>query len=170
METRSDSVIPARAIHPGEILREELKERTIKQKDFALMIEMQASHLNAFINGKRNLNEDMAIKLERALGIPYKVWMDLQSGYLYDVKRIKLHKNDVSEICSNIDDAESLIIAQTLKSERKKAGLTQEELADKIGTKKTYISKLENGRIDIQLSTLFKIFECLGKRVRLTIL
>ena len=91
-------------------------------------------------------------------------------GLSCDVKRIKLHKNEVSEICSDINEAESLILAQTLKNERKKAGLTQEELADKIGTKKTIISKLENGKTDINLSTLFKIFECLGKRVRLTIL
>ena len=65
---------------------------------------------------------------------------------------------------------EAFCLAQTLKEERKRAGLTQEELADKIGTKKTYISRLENGKADIQLSTLFRIFEGLGKRVSLTIL
>jgi len=37
-------------------------------------------------------------------------------------------------------------------------------------TKKTYISRLENGKADIQLSTLFRIFEGLGRRVSLTIL
>ena len=61
-------------------------------------------------------------------------------------------------------------LAQTLKEERKRAGLTQEELAEKIGTKKTYISRLENGKADIQLGTLFRIFEGLGRRVSLTIL
>ena len=67
-------------------------------------------------------------------------------------------------------DTEAFCLAQTLKEERKRAGLTQEELAEKIGTKKTYISRLENGKADIQLSTLFRIFEGLGKRVSLTIL
>ena len=61
-------------------------------------------------------------------------------------------------------------LAQTLKEERKRVGLTQQELADRIGTKKTYISRLENGKADIQLSTLFRIFEGLGRRVSLTIL
>ena len=65
---------------------------------------------------------------------------------------------------------EAFCLAQTLKEERKRAGLTQEELAEKIGTKKTYISRLENGKADIQLSTLFRIFEGLGRRVSLTIL
>ena len=48
--------------------------------------------------------------------------------------------------------------------------MTQEELADKVGTKKSYISRLENGKCDIQLSTLYRIFEeGLGIRVNLLI-
>ena len=66
--------------------------------------------------------------------------------------------------------AEAFILAERLKEERLQAGLTQEQLAQKIGTKKSYISRIENGKTDIQLSTLFRIFEGLGKRVSLTIL
>ena len=48
--------------------------------------------------------------------------------------------------------------------------MTQEQLAEKIGTKKAYISWLENGRCDIQLSTLYRIFEFgLGKKINLLI-
>ena len=61
-------------------------------------------------------------------------------------------------------------LAQTLREERIRAGLTQEQLAEKIGTNKTYISRLENGKADVQLTTLFRIFEGLGRRVSLTIL
>lgn len=57
-----------------------------------------------------------------------------------------------------------------LKEERLKAGLIQQQLAERIGTKKTYISRLENGKADVQLNTLFRIFEGLGRRVSLTIL
>lgn len=67
-------------------------------------------------------------------------------------------------------ETEAFCLAQTLKEERLRAGLTQEQLAEKIGTKKTYISRLENGKADIQLNTLFRIFEGLGRRVILTIL
>lgn len=66
--------------------------------------------------------------------------------------------------------AEVFILAERLKEERLKAGLTQEQLAAKIGTKKSYISRIENGKTDVQLSTLYKIFQGLGKRVSLTIL
>ncbi|MEY3311826.1 MAG: hypothetical protein RL348_1166, partial [Bacteroidota bacterium] len=48
--------------------------------------------------------------------------------------------------------------------------MTQEQLADKVGTKKSYISRLENGTADIQLSTLYRIFEKgLGRSVQLHI-
>jgi len=57
-----------------------------------------------------------------------------------------------------------------LKEARKEANITQEELAEKIGTKKSYISRLENGKVDIQRSTLLKNFEIgLGRHIRFTI-
>lgn len=67
-------------------------------------------------------------------------------------------------------EAETFCLAECLKEQRRLAGLTQEQLAAKIGTKKSYISKIENGHADVQLSTLFRIFAGLGKRVSLTVL
>jgi len=62
------------------------------------------------------------------------------------------------------------VISEILKEARKQANITQEELAEKIGTPKSYISRLEIGKLDIQLSTLFKIFEIgLGRHIRFTI-
>lgn len=46
-----------------------------------------------------------------------------------------------------------------LKEARKKAGLTQEELAEKVGTTKSYISKIENNVKEARISTLKKIVE-----------
>ena len=63
-----------------------------------------------------------------------------------------------------------MTLGEKIKEARKQCGLSQEQLAEKIGTKKTYISRLENGKADIQLNTLFRIFEGLGRRVVLTIL
>ncbi len=67
-------------------------------------------------------------------------------------------------------DAAAFSLAETLKEERLRAGLTQQQLAERIGTKKTYISRIENGKADVQLNTLFRIFEGLGRRVALNIL
>jgi transcriptional regulator with XRE-family HTH domain len=66
--------------------------------------------------------------------------------------------------------AQYFVISEMLKEARKEANLTQEQLAEKVGTKKSYISRLENGNCDIQLSTLYRIFESgLGKKVNLFI-
>jgi HTH-type transcriptional regulator/antitoxin HipB len=68
------------------------------------------------------------------------------------------------------EKANYFVIMEILKDARKEAKITQQQLADRIGTQKSYISRLENGKCDIQLSTLFKIFEVgLGKQVQLLI-
>ena len=57
-----------------------------------------------------------------------------------------------------------------LKEARLHAQLTQEELADKTGTKKSYISRIERGLSDIQLSTYQKLIEIgLGKQLVISI-
>ncbi len=64
------------------------------------------------------------------------------------------------------EKAQYFVISEMLKEARKEANMTQEQLAEKIGTKKSYISRLENGKCDIQLSTLYRIFEFgLGKKI-----
>ncbi|MDO5665331.1 MAG: helix-turn-helix transcriptional regulator [Bacteroidia bacterium] len=66
--------------------------------------------------------------------------------------------------------AKSFAIGELIKEERKQANLTQEQLAQKIGAKKSYISRIENGHSDIQLSTLYKLVEFgLGRKLNLTI-
>jgi len=64
---------------------------------------------------------------------------------------------------------EQFKIGIVLKHAREKAGLTQEELARKLKTKKTAISRIENHAEDIKLSTLKKVAHALGKRLELKI-
>jgi HTH-type transcriptional regulator/antitoxin HipB len=85
---------------------------------------------------------------------------------LLDIKYGKLGepKRDEFEL-----KAKAFVVGEMIREARKEAHMTQEELALKTGTKKSYISRLENGKIDIQISTLFKIFEeGLGKKLGLT--
>jgi len=64
--------------------------------------------------------------------------------------------------------AQYYVISEMLREARKEAKLTQEQLAKKVGTKKSYISRLENGQCDVRLSTLYRIFEFgLGREVNL---
>ena len=86
---------------------------------------------------------------------------------LLDVKygKIGTKKRDQFE-----EKAQYFVISEMLREARREANMTQEQLAEKVGTKKSYISRLENGKCDIQLSTLYKIFEFgLGRPVHLLI-
>ena len=69
------------------------------------------------------------------------------------------------------EKAQMFIISEMLKEARREAKLTQEQLAEKAGTKKSYISKIENAKGNIQLSTLIRIFETgLNRKIGLTFL
>ncbi len=86
---------------------------------------------------------------------------------LLDIKYGKIGTENRDEF---EEKAQYFVISEMLREARKEAKMTQEQLAKKIGTKKSYISRLENGKCDIQLSTLYKIFEFgLGKRINLLI-
>ncbi|GEO06220.1 transcriptional regulator [Adhaeribacter aerolatus] len=66
--------------------------------------------------------------------------------------------------------AKAFAIGEVIKEERRLANMTQEQLAEKTGTKKSFISRIENGHSDIQLSTLYRILEIgLGRKITLSI-
>jgi DNA-binding XRE family transcriptional regulator len=86
--------------------------------------------------------------------------IDLEHGKIGTETRNKYEEN-----------SQMFIISEMLKEARKNANLTQEQLAEKAGTKKSYISKIENAKGNIQLSTLIRIFEIgLNRRIGLTFL
>jgi ribosome-binding protein aMBF1 (putative translation factor) len=64
---------------------------------------------------------------------------------------------------------EQFKIGLMLRQARESAGLTQEELARKLKTKKTAISRIENHAEDIKLSTLERVAAALGKRLQVSI-
>ncbi len=77
-----------------------------------------------------------------------------------------------TESRSNYEEkAQMFIVSEMLKEARKEAKMTQQELAEKTGTKKSYISRIENAKGNIQLSTLIRIFEKgLNRKIGLTFL
>jgi DNA-binding XRE family transcriptional regulator len=69
------------------------------------------------------------------------------------------------------EKAQMFIVSEMLKEARKESHMTQEQLALKAGTQKSYISKIENAKGNIQLSTLIRIFEKgLNRKIGLTFL
>ncbi|MFA5518652.1 MAG: helix-turn-helix transcriptional regulator [Spirochaetota bacterium] len=65
---------------------------------------------------------------------------------------------------------EEFKIGLILRQEREKSGLTQEELAKRIKTTKSAISRIENHSEDIKLSTLMKVAKALGKNVSIKLM
>ncbi len=64
---------------------------------------------------------------------------------------------------------EQFKIGVMVRRMRESAGLTQEELAAKLKTKKTAISRIENHAADIKLSTLERVASVLGKKLKISI-
>lgn len=81
----------------------------------------------------------------------------------FDLDPIVLYEN------SEIDESREIQVGRMIKEARKALGLTQEELAAKSGTSKHYISRIENDKSGIELMTLKKIVEGLGKRLQISI-
>ena len=80
-----ERLTPHRAVHPGEILREELRERGISIDDFARRLGMSSRNLHNFLRGDLPLSKDLAQKLEQNLAIPAPVWQRLYEGFLRDM-------------------------------------------------------------------------------------
>ena len=172
MATNNNRLISNRAIHPGEILREELKERGIKQKDFAQAIGWQATHLSEFINGKRNLNEDLAMRLESHLGIPFKTWMSLHNGYIYECKTLE-KRNEEKHILQSqnasadfkknkLEPSRTIHPGEVLKEELDYRGISQKKFAEQIGIPYKNMNDILNCRKPISEDIALLIEAALG--------
>ena len=85
-------------------------------------------------------------------------------------KYIKKRKARDSKFANNFESGyEHFKIGVMLQQARKEAGLTQEELANRLHTKKSAISRIENHAEDIKLSTLEKFAHAIGKNLRLEV-
>jgi DNA-binding XRE family transcriptional regulator len=97
------------------------------------------------------------------IGIKSKDFEGKEVFYPYQPDPLVLYQNSTLGL-------QSLNIGMMVKEARKAAGMSQKELADKSGTSKHYISRLENNKSDIELLTLKKIVEAgLGRKLLLLI-
>ena len=89
MATNDKNTAPFRAVHPTEIIKDEIKARSMTQKEFAERMGMQAPNVTRLLKGE-NITLSIANKLESALSIPADFWMRLQAQYDKDTKAISV--------------------------------------------------------------------------------
>lgn len=84
-------MVPAhrRPSTPGEFIREYLtdEELNLNQGELAKRLDISRANLNAIVNGKRAVTPEMAMRLERVLGVSMRTWLNLQAAVeIYDAQ------------------------------------------------------------------------------------
>ena len=70
-----------RAVHPGEVLKDELAEFDVTPTEFARQIDVPANRVSQIILGKRSVTGDSALRFGHWFGVDPQFWLNLQSQY-----------------------------------------------------------------------------------------
>lgn len=89
----ANNLTPFAATHPGEMIKDEMQERKMTQKQLEELTGIKQSVISETINGKRSLSLNFAIALEKVFGIPADVWMNMQTKYDIDIANIAKRDN-----------------------------------------------------------------------------
>ena len=99
MKSSKRKPVAGKPVHPGIILKMELDSRNISQASFARHVKVKPEYLNTIIKARRGISAEMAVRLDRALGISADMWLRLQSQYeLSVVDNMKF--NDIEKIAA----------------------------------------------------------------------
>ena len=70
-----------RAVHPGEILKDELAEFGVSQSEFARQIDVPPNRISQIIAGKRSVTGDTALRFGHWFGVEPQFWLNLQTQF-----------------------------------------------------------------------------------------
>jgi addiction module HigA family antidote len=70
-----------RAVHPGEVLREELEALDMSAKAFSEALRVPGNRITMILKGQRGITADTALRLSRYLGTTAEFWLNLQKTY-----------------------------------------------------------------------------------------
>ena len=68
-------------IHPGRILKRELKARALSANQLALALRVPSGRITSLLGGKRSVTPDTALRLARYFGNSAQFWLNLQTRY-----------------------------------------------------------------------------------------
>jgi len=69
------------AVHPGRLLKRELKSRALSANRLSLDLGVPSGRITDILNGRRAITADTAVRLGRYFGNSAQFWLDLQSQY-----------------------------------------------------------------------------------------
>ena len=105
---RSESFI---ATPPGATVKEQLKDRGISQKEFAVRMGMSEKHISKLVNGEVQLTPDVAERLEMVLGIHSRFWNKLEAIFREKLAKVKIE----NEIFQDLDIANQFPITEMVR-------------------------------------------------------
>jgi HTH-type transcriptional regulator / antitoxin HigA len=84
---------PDYASPPGETLAETLEAMGLTQSELARRMGRPIKTINEIIQAKVAITADMAVELERVLGVPAHLWMNMETNYRAQLARRKAVEN-----------------------------------------------------------------------------
>lgn len=92
-----------RAVHPGEILKEELAELGISPTEFSRQISVPPNRVSQIISGKRSITGDTALRIGHWFGNEPEFWMNLQAQF-----ELAVANQETGEAIKNLPTKDSL--------------------------------------------------------------
>lgn len=77
------------ATPPGATIREQLEDREMTQREFAVRMDLSEKHVSKLINGEVHLTPEVALRLEYVLGVPAQFWLRLEANYQEKCVRVQ---------------------------------------------------------------------------------
>lgn len=87
-----------RPIHPGEILKDELKELELSANKFAEKLRVPTNRVTEILNGRRSITADTALRLSVFFGTSAEFWLKLQNAYDLKITAMKSGKKIKMEV------------------------------------------------------------------------
>ena len=89
-----------RAVHPGEVLKEELEELGVSPTEFARQIDVPPNRVGQIIAGKRSVSADTALRFGHWFGVEAQFWLNLQTQF-----DLVVAERNVGEAVQNLPSA-----------------------------------------------------------------
>lgn len=143
-----------RPTSPGEVLKKMLKAKEISQTDFAKNIGMSKSHVSDIIHGRISISKQIAEKIGSLLGPNPEFWFNMQTQYLYDLKRLD---PSAAEALSSNDQIESFDAVIDVNVIIKRLGLSKIKPSQILEDIKSVIKSISSTNdFNLELSGLFR--------------